>query len=157
MSVANQRIIQIKWREERDTDHLYTPLNIDVTFQVMEDLKYSGFKMWFYINKNQKAFKIELSQAACAMVGIKKDSYYSAVDELINKGFLVQDHYGSNMYWFYEKAVSDKPKSFSEIPIGASENQKDESENPYRNNTNNMAPYMIIKRSSLKLFTYLFS
>ena len=64
MSVANQRIIQIKWREERDTEHLYTSLNIDVTFQAMEDLKYSGFKMWFYINKNQKAFKIELSQAA---------------------------------------------------------------------------------------------
>ena len=106
MSVANQRIIQIKWREERDTDHLYTPLNIDVTFQAMEDLKYSGFKMWFYINKNQKAFKIELSQAACAKVGIKKDSYYNGINELIEKGYLVPVREGSNIYNFYELPVS---------------------------------------------------
>jgi hypothetical protein len=120
--------------------------NLEALQAAMQTLNGSGLKLWLYLDKNQDGYRFELSRVDCAKWGIKKDSYYSAVDELINKGFLVQDHYGSNMYWFYEKAVSDKPKSFSEIPIGASENQKDESENPYRNNTNNTE---IIKNNTL--------
>ena len=90
-----------------------------------------------YLNKNQNNYKLELSRVACASWGIKKDSYYSAVDELINKGFLVQDHDGSNVYWFHEKAVSVKPNHFSEIPTEISENPKSVSENTERNNTDN--------------------
>jgi hypothetical protein len=120
--------------------------NLEALQAAMQTLNGSGLKLWLYLDKNQDGYRFELSRVDCAKWGIKKDSYYSAVDELINKGFLVQDHYGSNMYWFYEKAVSDKPKSFSEIPIGAFENQKDESENPYRNNTNNTE---IIKNTTL--------
>ena len=64
------------------------------------------------MNKNQDDYRFDLSRVDCAKWGIKKDSYYSAVDELINKGFLVQDHYGSSLFWFHEKAISEKPKFF---------------------------------------------
>ena len=146
MSVANQKIVRISKRMPRDREHLYATMNLDALQFAMQELKGSSFKLWAYFNKNQDNYQFELSQKACEEWGIKKDSYYSAVDELINKGFLVQDHYGSNMYWFHEKAVSEKPKCFSEIPIEASENQKEESEKPERNNTNNTE---IIKNTTL--------
>lgn len=146
MSVANQKIIKLAERTKRDAEHLYSMNNLDALQAAMQVLNGSGLKLWLYLNKNQDGYRFELSRVDCAKWGIKKDSYYSAVDELINKGFLVQDHYGSNMYWFHEKAVSDKPKSFSEIQIEASENQKEESENPERNNTNNTE---IIKNTTL--------
>ena len=137
MSVPNQKTVKLAPRIKRDSEHLYCMANLEALQSAMQTLNGSGLKLWLYLNKNQDGYRFELSRVDCAKWGIKKDSYYSAVDELINKGFLVQDHYGSNMYWFHEKAVSDKPKSFSEIPIEVSKNQKEESENPYRNNTNN--------------------
>ena len=64
----------------------------------MQVLNGSGLKLWLYLNKNQDNYRTELSRVDCAKWGIKKDSYYSAFDELIKKGFLVQDHYGSNVF-----------------------------------------------------------
>ena len=146
MSVANQKIIKLAPRTRRDAEHLYSMNNIEALQAAMQVLNGSGLKLWLYLNKNQDGYRFELSRVDCAKWGIKKDSYYSAVEELINKGFLVQDHYGSNMYWFHEKAVSEKPKFFSEIPIEVSENQKEESEKPKRNNTNNTE---IIKNTTM--------
>ena len=103
----------------------------------MQVLNGSGLKLWLYLNKNQDNYRTELSRVDCAKWGIKKDSYYSAVDELIKKGFLVQDHYGSNVFWFHEKAVSVKPNHFSENQTEEAEKPKKVSENPYRNITNN--------------------
>ena len=137
MSVANQKIIQLAPRTARDGMHLYATMNLDALQAAMQVLNGSGLKLWLYLNKNQNNYKLELSRVACAGWGIKKDSYYSAVDELINKGFLVQDHYGSNVYWFHEKAVSVKPNHFSEIPKELSEIPKKESENTERNITDN--------------------
>lgn len=137
MSVANQKIIKLAERTRRDADNLYCMSNLVALQAAMQELNGSGLKLWLYLNKNQDGYRFELSRVDCAKWGIKKDSYYSAVEELIKKGFLVQDHYGSNMYWFHEKAVSERPKSFSEIPIDFSEKPQAESENPQRNNTNN--------------------
>ena len=137
MSVANQKIIQLAPRTARGKNNLYATMNLDALQAAMQVLNGSGLKLWLYLNKNQNNYKLELSRVACAGWGIKKDSYYSAVDELINKGFLVQDHYGSNVYWFHEKAVSVKPNHFSEIPTEISENPKKESENTERNITDN--------------------
>ena len=137
MSVPNQKIVQLARRTARDKNHLYAPMNIDALQAAMQVLNGSGLKLWLYLNKNQDNYRTELSRVDCAKWGIKKDSYYSAVDELIKKGFLVQDHYGSNVFWFHEKAVSVKPNHFSENQTEESEKPKKVSENPYRNITNN--------------------
>lgn len=68
----------------------------------MINLKESGLKLWLYINKNQDNYKLELSQRACESWGIKRASYYRAVDELIEKGYLQQQKEGSNIYFFHE-------------------------------------------------------
>ena len=137
MSVPNQKTVQLATRTKRDAENLYSMNNLDALQTAMQVLNGSGLKLWLYMNKNQDGYKFELSRVDCAKWGIKKDSYYSAVEELINKGFLVQDHYGSNVYWFHEKAVSVKPNHFSEIPTEISENPKSVSKNTERNNTDN--------------------
>lgn len=146
MSVPNQKTIQLAARTRRDADNLYSMNNLDALQMAMQFLNGSGLKLWLYMNKNQDGYKFELSRVDCAKWGIKKDSYYSAVEELINKGFLVQDHYGSSHYWFHEKAVSERPKFFSESANEVAENPKSESENTERNNTNNTE---IIKNNTL--------
>ena len=105
-------------------------MNLDAMQEAMKVLNGSGLKLWLYLNKNQDGYKFELSRVECAKWGIKKDSYYSAVEELVKKGFLVQDHFGSNLFWFYESAVSVKQNYFSETQNEISEKSKDESENP---------------------------
>ena len=130
----------------RDAEHLYSMNNLDALQAAMQTLNGSGLKLWLYLNKNQDGYRFELSRIDCAKWGIKKDSYYSAIDELTNKGFLVQDHYGSNLFWFHEKAVSERPKSFSETPIKDSEKPQKESEKTERNNTDNTE---IIKNTTM--------
>ena len=106
--------------------------------------------MWLYLNKNQEHYALELSRADCLEWGIKKDSYYDGIEELIEKGYLIRKCDGSNLYTFYESPRtenqnSDKPNHyFTEETKGMSDYQKRQyqkqkmmSENPYRNNIYN--------------------
>ena len=137
MSVPNQKIVKLAPRTKRDSEHLYSMNNLDALQTAMKTLNGSGLKLWLYLNKNQDGYRLELSRVDCANWGIKKDSYYKAVDELIQKGFLVQDHFGSNLFWFHEKAVMPKQIKFSEKNENVTKISKKESENQERNNTNN--------------------
>lgn len=118
----------------------------------MKNLNNSSFKLWCYLNKNQEHYHFELSQKACEEWGIKKDSYYSAVKDLINKGYLIRKNENSNIYSFYEMpfsenpkewfnddeiTISENPKNNSEKQNAASESQNINSEKTQRNNTNN--------------------
>ena len=150
MSVPNQKVVQIGKRTARNGNNLYATINLDALQQAMKTLKGSSLKMWLYFNKNQEHYAFELSRADCLEWGIKKDSYYDGIEELIEKGYLVQSREGSNLYTFYESAYTEKPNSdkqndwFMEETKGMSEyqkwqyqKQKKKSENPYRNNINN--------------------
>ena len=98
MSVPNQKIVQIGKRTVRDGKNLYATMNLEALQQAMNTLKGSSLKMWLYLNKNQEKYTFELSRAACLEWGIKKDSYYDGVRELVEKGYLVQSRGGSNYY-----------------------------------------------------------
>jgi hypothetical protein len=107
----------------------------------MRDLKGAHLRLWLYFNKNQDGYKFELSQKACLEWGIKKDSYYSGIEEFIKKGYLIPIHYGSNVYQFYEipqaeKANAEKTNWFSENENRSTFFQKNSSDFPERNNTN---------------------
>jgi hypothetical protein len=71
--------------------------------------------MWLYFNKNQDGYKFELSQKACQVWGIKKDSYYDGIRELELKGYLIPIYEGSNIYKFYEKPKVERPPTFPEV------------------------------------------
>lgn len=137
MSVANQKIVRISKRMPRDREHLYATMNLDALQFAMQELKGSSFKLWAYFNKNQDNYQFELSQKACEEWGIKKDSYYSAVKDLIDRGYLVPITPYSNIYDFHEIATSEIPIYFSENENTASENPIIYSEKTQRNNINN--------------------
>lgn len=150
MSVPNQKIVQIGERTARNGRNLYATVNLDALQQAMKTLKGSSLKMWLYLNKNQKDYALELSRAACLEWGIKKDSYYDGIEELIEKGYLIRNNEGSNLYTFYESPRTEKPnsdnpnhyfteetKEMSEYQKWQYQKQKMKSENPYRNNINN--------------------
>lgn len=136
MSVPNQKKVRIAPRTPRDKDNLYAMMNIDALSAAVRMLKGSALKMWLYFNKNQDEYEFELSQKACSEWGIKKDSYYDGIDELINKGYLVPTHWTSNVYLFYEIPTEQKPNTFGEIPNRSSDLEKKTSENTERNNIN---------------------
>ena len=69
----------------------------------MVNLKECALKLWLYFNKNQNNHSFELSQKACEAWGIKKSSYYRAIEELIEKGYLQPINEDSNVYIFHEK------------------------------------------------------
>jgi hypothetical protein len=125
-------------------------MNLDALQNAMKDLKGSSLKMWLYLNKNQERYTFDLSRAACLEWGIKKDSYYDGIKELMEKGYLVPAREGSNYYTFYESPQSvnqnsDKTNNyFTENSTFLSGNQnlghkkpKGLSANQYRNNIYN--------------------
>ena len=150
MSVPNQKIVQIGKRTVRDGKHLYATMNLDAMQQAMRTLKGSSLKMWLYLNKNQENYTFDLSRTACLEWGIKKDSYYDGVRELVEKGYLVQAREGSNYYTFYEAPrtenqnsdkqnnyFTDEPNGLSDYQKWMKQNQKSMSGNPNRNNIYN--------------------
>ena len=150
MSVPNQRIIQIGKRTVRNGQNLYATMNLEALQQAMSTLKGSSLKMWLYLNKNQEKYTFELSRAACLEWGIKKDSYYDGIKELIEKGYLIQAREGSNYYTFFESPTAANPNSgetnfyFTEESTFSSgkqnwshKNPKEMAANQYRNSIYN--------------------
>lgn len=145
MSVSNQDTIKTGQRLPFDQTHFYTRMHVDALQQAMCLIKGEPLKLWLYLNKNQDGYTFDLSQKALEAWGLKKDSYYTAKDKLIELGYLIPIEQGSHTYIFSEfpnkpivnsenqKVSSEKPKGFSEIPKDFSENQKDSSEKPDRN------------------------
>ena len=124
--------------------------NLDALRQAMNNLKGSGLKMWLYLNKNQDHYRFGLSRVDCAEWGIRKDSYYDGIKDLIANGYLRQSQPGSNLYIFYENALTENPTSgysefyFTEKTMSATEIQKSAygfpkgtAVNPERNNIYN--------------------
>ncbi|MGN0106709.1 MAG: hypothetical protein ACI4A5_03295 [Hominilimicola sp.] len=103
MSVPNQKKIKIN-KEICDSTNLYATINLDALNAAMKDLtKIGTFKLWMYLSKNQDGYEFDLSCVDCGTWGIKKDAYHNAVNELIDKGYLIKDN--QNRYIFREKKV----------------------------------------------------
>lgn len=109
---ANQRTVELAERVPRNKDNIYATINIEALQEAMKNIKCETLKLWLYINKNQDKYKFDLSQKALEEWGLKKDSYYTAVDKLIELGYLeVQEN---NKLIFYETLPKDKGKVDSE-------------------------------------------
>lgn len=109
MSYPNQKRIKIS-KAKADTTHFYAIINIWAMQTAMKLLtKGSSFKLWCYLSSNQNGYTFDLSREDCAKNwGIKPDSYYTAIADLLEKKYLVKER--SNQYTFYEIPV-DMPES----------------------------------------------
>ena len=151
MTFPNQKMIQIGKRPARNINNIYATANIQALNYAIGDLTGSGFKLWAYFNKNQDGYKFALSQKACELqCGIKRSSFYSAIKELLAKGYLQLASEGSNIYTFFELPMSaiqnlnnKQNSSFRKQTLDIEnrsfpfENARYYSENQQRNNTYN--------------------
>lgn len=129
----NQKTVTVK-KEPTDKQHYYTSINLQALELAAIDLKAGAFKLWIYLAKNQNNYTFGLSnKAAFEYFGIKKDQYDSAVKELIEKGYLIQDK--KNKYIFNEIKNGKKPQK--EMEKSTTEKVVFPLEKQYNNNTIN--------------------
>ena len=92
----NQRRIYIQ-KEQSGT---HTIISLEALQKASQELSGEGFKMWLYLAKNQNNYTLALSKANAIYWGIGSDSsYYRAIKELTNKGYLQKNN---NSYIFNE-------------------------------------------------------
>ena len=100
----NQYTIVFAPPPKTDANNPYNKINSDVLQSVAADLnKVGALKLWLYLVSHSGMKILELSQKACEQWGMKKDSYYSGKDELVEKGYLVE--VGPSRYEFKQLPV----------------------------------------------------
>lgn len=101
MSVPNQKIIQVQ-KQKCDKQNKYAMVNLEAKRAAACNLDAGAFKMWNYFSDNQDYYTFELSRAAVEQnYGIKKKQYDKAIQDLIEKRYLIQIE-DSNKYIFSE-------------------------------------------------------
>lgn len=131
-TVPNQKVVKVK-KELCDNQHYYTMINLQALDKAAQTLKSGAFKLWIYFAKNQNNYTFALSsKEVCESFGIKIKQYNSAIQELIENNYLVQQK--GNNYIFNENPNSVIPKQDNEDMPNQDKllSQKD-----IRNNTEN--------------------
>ena len=105
----NQKLIIVK---KSACDNNFLQVNNDEWSYACKELKDSTFKLYIYLASNRNGYQIALSPAAANnATGISKKSYYRAVDELLEKGYLVKfdsdNKVGNEGYYFYTMPKMD--------------------------------------------------
>ena len=87
MSVPNQKKIIIQ-NAPCDRNNLYCMINIEAFQKAVSELSGAGLALWCYLAKNQNGYNLDLSPADAAKWGIKRSSFYRAMDELTQLGYI---------------------------------------------------------------------
>lgn len=83
---ANQKVIHIEKEKYKDN---FLQIGIAEWQAASKDLAPAAFKLYLYLASNADGFNLALSQAACAeAIGLKNRTYYRAVEELQDKGYI---------------------------------------------------------------------
>lgn len=99
-TVPHQKVVSVK-KEMTDEKHYYCKINLNALESASRDLQAGAFKLWIYFSKNQPNYTFALSSKEVEeSFGIKIKQYNNAVEELIEKGYLVQEK--GNQFFFYE-------------------------------------------------------
>ena len=86
----NQKAIRIL-KSPADKDHLYSLFNLSATKNALKSLSPNTFKLWAYLNLNADGYEFGLSRKdTMEICGFGSNTFTSAVNELIEKGFLVK-------------------------------------------------------------------
>ena len=101
---ANQKQITVN-KAVCDKSNIYTAINKRAMLTAMKTFagrKAPAFSLWCYIASNQNGYSFALSQKDIEeTIGLKKDGYETAVNNLIAEGYLVLQS-GKTIYNFYE-------------------------------------------------------
>ena len=93
---------------------LFVMIQLDEFMNALNDLSGNAFKIWAYMAKNKEGYTEQLSSKyVMEKCGFKKTAYDNGIDELIEKGYLIDDnkHHDSKSttnYWlFYATPLKD--------------------------------------------------
>ena len=120
-TVPNQRIINVN-KSAGDKKNLYTIINLSSLNSASRDLQGLGsFKLYIYFMRNQDNYTFALSSADfMEWSGLSKSAYTTAFNELVSKGYLVQQKDSKNRYNFYDsphfEAVQQEKEIITEKP-----------------------------------------
>ena len=111
-----QRTITVN-KEPTDKNNLYTVNNLAAIDEAAKYLQTkAGFKLYYYIAKNQnKRYFALSSKDFCNWGGVGIAAYNSAFKELEEEGFLIPKEKGSTEYLFYDKSRIDLPLKHGDI------------------------------------------
>ena len=117
-TVPNQRLITVN-KELTDKDHLYTANNLKAVDEAAHYLRSkAGFKLYFYIAKNQNNYQFALSSADfCNWANVSMTAYKTSFEELVEEGYLVSKEGEKNTYIFYDKSTIDLPLKYNDKTI----------------------------------------
>lgn len=104
-TVPNQRTITVK-KEPTDKEHLYTTNNLEAVDEAARYLQSkAGFKLYYYIAKNQNNYQFALSSKDfCSWSGVSLTAYNTAFEELEKQGYLILKEGTKTVYTFYDKS-----------------------------------------------------
>lgn len=102
----NQKQITVH-KEACDTQHIYARINKKAMFRAMKTFsgrKSPSFALWCYIASSASDRVFVLSQKAMEEeIGMKQDAYETAVQNLIDAGYLIRPNEDKKTIWdFYE-------------------------------------------------------
>lgn len=102
-TVPNQKIVKVS-KEPCNKSNLYATINLEAMEGAAQSLDAGAFKLWCYFAKNQNNYEFALSSKdVLDTFGMKIKQYNNAVDELIEKGYLVKQN--GNSFVFNEVCV----------------------------------------------------
>lgn len=106
-TVPNQKVVKVK-KAVCNGQNIYAAINIAAMEKAAQALEAGAFKLWVYFAKNQNNYEFALSSKdVLDTFGMKIKQYNSAVDKLIEAGYLVREG-NSNSYTFNENPVITK-------------------------------------------------
>lgn len=109
----NQKVVKIQ-KEQCNSKNYYATINLNAMEKAALDLQAGAFKLWCYFAKNKNEYSFALSsKAAEENFGIKIKQYNKAVEELKEKGYLVNTK--GNEYLFLELPNSLIPFGNNEV------------------------------------------
>ena len=121
ITYPNQNIIVIK---KTPCKANFLQINKDEWTQAAKTCNFSAFKMYLYLAGNEIGYEKALSKEAVEKeIGIKKTSYYDAVKNLENLGYLRK--IGGNKFEFYTSPFRSSGKEEKDLNSAVAESEYD--------------------------------
>lgn len=121
ITYPNQRIITIKENAmpEKGTNERFVVFDYEIMMKTMRDLTPTTHHVWCYLNANKKGYEFALSTTdICAQTGLSPSTAKKAINELIEKRYLVLQPNRTKHYDFYatpQKATNALPNPTSKV------------------------------------------
>lgn len=108
-TVPNQKVVKVM-HDICDKSHLYTMCNVKANSRALKELSPNTYKLYMYFDLNQDGYTFALSyQAVHNATGMSDKTYQKAVNELIEKKYLVPSE-TKGLYIFYDGTVESEDR-----------------------------------------------